>query len=209
MTVKAPRLVAVLPGAVTAILPVVAAAGTVALIRVASTTLNTADVPLNVTRVAAVKPPPEMVTCVPTRPDVGLKPVMVSRAGVIDVTVKLAVLVPVPDAVVTAMRPLLAPEGTVAVSCVALTGVNVAEVPLNVTLVTPLKPVPLTVTSAPTGPEVGLKLVSVGAVGAGALADTYALRHTLALLTREVMSVQVEPVGLTKLCPAAAVAACE
>ena len=38
------------PGVVTAILPVLTADGTVALIRVASTTLNTADAPLNVTR---------------------------------------------------------------------------------------------------------------------------------------------------------------
>ena len=42
----------------------------------------------------------------------------------------------------------------------------VAATPLNITAVTPVKPVPVTVTVVPTGPEVGVKDVIVGA-GAG------------------------------------------
>ncbi len=176
--------------------PVVAPEGTVAVSWVVLTGVNVAEVPLSVTLVTPLKPLPFTVTSVPTAPEVGLKLVTVGAVDD-DVTVKLPVLVPVPEAVVTVMRPVVAPEGTVAVSWVVLTGVNVAEVPLSVTLVTPLKPLPFTVTSVPTAPEVGLKLVTVGAVGVGALADTYTLRQTLAFVTSEVMSVQVDPVGLT------------
>jgi len=40
--------------------------------------------------------------------------------------------------------------------------VNAAAVPLNLTLVTPLKFVPLMTTAVPTGPFAGVKLVMVG-----------------------------------------------
>jgi hypothetical protein len=44
--------------------------------------------------------------------------------------------------------------------------VNVASVPLNLTLLAPEKLVPLIVTVVPTGPEVGLNEVMVGAAWA-------------------------------------------
>ena len=80
------------------------------------------------------------------------------------VTVKLLVEVPVPDCVVTEMEPVVAPVGTVAVTCVELLTVNeVAAVPLNLTAVAPVKFVPVMVTLVLTGPLVGVKLVTVGA----------------------------------------------
>ena len=78
-------------------------------------------------------------------------------------TVKLAALVPVPAGVVTAIVPVLAPTGTVAAIWVADTTEKAAAVPLKWTAVAPVKPVPVRVTTVPTGPEVGVKPVTVGA----------------------------------------------
>ncbi len=60
---------------------------------------------------------------------------MVGRA----LTVKLVELLAVPFGVVTLMFPVLAPLGNTAVICVLLFTVNVAAVPLKVTLVAPVK----------------------------------------------------------------------
>ena len=80
--VKLELLVAVPPGVVTLIGPVVAIAGTVAVSVVDSNTLKLiALAPLNITAVAPVKSVPVMVTLVPTGPLVGAKLVMVG-AGV-------------------------------------------------------------------------------------------------------------------------------
>jgi hypothetical protein len=68
-------------------------------------------VPLKATAVAPVKPPPLIVTVVPTGPLVGVKLLITGPA----VTVKLVLLVALPAGVVTLTRPLLAPLGTVAV----------------------------------------------------------------------------------------------
>ena len=162
VTVKLAALLAVPPGVVTWILPVVAPAGTAAVIWVADTTVKAGWlVLLKVTAVAPVKFVPLMVTLVPTGPLVGVKPVMVGAGRV---TVKLAVLVAVPTAVVTAIGPVVAPAGTAAVICVADTTVKVGWfVPLKVTAVAPVRFVPLMVTLVPTGPLVGLKPVTVGA----------------------------------------------
>ena len=66
-------------GAVTLIGPLVAPAGTVALICASLSTLKpTAAVPLMLTAVAPEKPLPVTVTTVPTGPDAGVKPEMVS-----------------------------------------------------------------------------------------------------------------------------------
>ena len=54
------------------------------------------------------------------------------------VTVKLVALVPEPEGVVTTIVPVVAPLGTVAVSCVFETIENDAFVPLNATLVAPV-----------------------------------------------------------------------
>ena len=62
------------------------------------------------------------------------------------------------------MGPLVAPAGTVALSCVSLSTPSVAAArPLNVTAVAPVRSLPPMVTTVPTGPEVGLRLVSVSA----------------------------------------------
>ena len=68
-----------------------------------------------------------------------------------------------PFGVVTEILPVVAPLGTVVVIWVALFTVNAAAVPLNATAVAPVKFVPLIATDAPTWPEVGLKLLIVGA----------------------------------------------
>src|SRR5689334_24298167 len=117
VTAKLPVLVPVPPGPVTAIAPVVAPEGTVAVICVAEFTVYVADVPLNVTDVAPVRFVPVIVTDVPTTPLVGLNEVTVGAGG--SVTVKFVELAAVPPAVVTRTNPVVALEGTVAVICVA------------------------------------------------------------------------------------------
>jgi len=66
---------------------------------------------LKVTAVAPVKLVPVMTTLVPTGPLVGLKLVIVGEP----MAVKLLALVAVPPGVVTAIGPVVAPLGTVAV----------------------------------------------------------------------------------------------
>jgi len=159
--VKVAELTTVTPAAVTLIFPVVAPVGTVAVMLVEDTTVNvTAAVVLNFTGVAPVKLVPVIVTVAPTAPDVGVKLVIVGAAT----TVKDAELVPVPPDVVTLIFPVVAPVGTVAVILVEETTVNVmAAVVLNFTAVAPVKFVPVIVAIAPTAPDVGEKLVTVGA----------------------------------------------
>ena len=71
---------------------------------------------------------------------------------------------PVPPGVVTAIRPDVAPNGTVVVIEVADTTVKfVATTPLNCTAVAPVKLNPVIVTAVPTNAPVGVRLVMVGA----------------------------------------------
>jgi hypothetical protein len=82
-----------------------------------------------------------------------------------DTTVKVFPLLAVLETVTTTF-PVVAPVGTVATMLVALQVIAVAEVPLNFTVLLPCgepKFVPTIVTEAPTAPEVGDKLVMVGA----------------------------------------------
>jgi len=72
-------------------------------------------------------------------------------------------LVAVPPAVVTEIWPLLEQFGTLVLICVELSTLNDAAWPLNLTLVAPVKFVPLTVTVVLTPPLVGEKLEIVGA----------------------------------------------
>ena len=120
--------------------------------------------PPRVTEVAPVKPLPLIVTTVPARPLDGVKPLIVGAAGAA-VTVNEDELVAVPPGAVTAIGPDVAPDGTVAVICESELTANAVGVPLNVTLVAPVKPLPLSVTEVPTGPVDGLKLLIVGAAG--------------------------------------------
>jgi hypothetical protein len=172
VTVKSVALVAVPPGVVTVIFPVVAPEGTVAVILVEEFTVKAADTLLNLTA-DVVKPEPLklvplMVTEVPTGPEVGEKELIVGFGGL--VTSKLLSLVAVPPGVVTRIFPSVAPEGTVAVILVEEFTVKDADTLLNVTEVVvkpvPLKFVPLIVTEVPMGPEVGEKELMVGAGGA-------------------------------------------
>jgi hypothetical protein len=117
LTVKLPVEVALPPGVVTENLPVVAPAGTVAVIWVAVFVVIVAVVPFNFKDVTPVRLVPLITTGVPTGPAVGLNPVMV---GASTVTVKLATEVAVPPGVVTEKVPEVAPPGIVAVICVAL-----------------------------------------------------------------------------------------
>lgn len=161
------ELVAVPAGVVTAIGPVLAPLGTVALIDVSEMTEYVATTPLNVTAVAPVKCVPVIDTVAPAAPLVGVKDEIVgATGGGLVVTTKDVPLVPVPPPVVTAIGPLVAPLGTVAVIAVSEPTENVAAaVPLNVTLLAPLKPVPAIETVVPTGPVAGVNDEIVGADG--------------------------------------------
>jgi hypothetical protein len=95
----------------TLIFPVVAPAGTTALIRVDDLTVKLAVTPLNLTEVTPMKFDPVIFTVLPTKPLVGAKLVIVGGPT----TVKLVALVAVPPGAVTAIGPDVAPAGTVAV----------------------------------------------------------------------------------------------
>jgi hypothetical protein len=165
VTVKFAALVAVPPGVVTLILPVVAPDGTFVSIRVpwAFTVNGTALTPLNRTAVAPANPLPLIRTEVPTGPLFGENEEIVGAAAVV-VTVKFVALVAVPPGVVTVIFPVTAPLGTVVVIFVpdAFTENELAATPPNFTAVAPLRPVPLIVTEVPTGPLDGEKDEIVG-----------------------------------------------
>jgi hypothetical protein len=128
VTVKELELVPVPVTVVTLIVPEVAAAGTVAVICPSLFTVNVvAEVPLNFTEVAPVKPTPLMTVPAPTVPEVGLNP-LTDGGGP---TVKEVPLVPVPVAVVTEIAPVVAPEGTAAVIEISLQPLAVAIVVPN------------------------------------------------------------------------------
>ena len=147
VTVNLWALVAVPPGVVTEILPVVAPVGTVAVIFVAELTVNdVALTPLNFTDVVVNPVPlkfvPLIVTAVPTRPLVGENEEIVGAGTVVEVTVKTEELVAVPSGVVTLIGPVVAPTGACAVIFVNPFTANVADVALNVTAVASFRSVP-------------------------------------------------------------------
>ena len=100
-----------------------------------------------------------MATLVPGGPLVGLRLLSVGAGAV---TVNGAPLL-VPPGVVTVTLPLVAPAGTLVVIWVAEFTVNVAPAPLKLTLVAPVKLVPVIITVVPTVPLVGFRLVITGA----------------------------------------------
>jgi len=168
VTVKLFADVAVPPGLVTAIFPVLVPLATVAVICVALFTTYVAALPLNVTAVVPVKFVPVTTTPVPTGPVVGVKLVIVGGTTTVNAFAEVAV----PPAVVTEIFPLVVPLATVAVICVALFTANVAALPLNATAVAPVKFVPVITTEVPTTPDAGAKLAIVGAATTvNALAD--------------------------------------
>jgi len=136
-TVNVPSL-PVPPIVVTAIGPVMAPVGTLAVIFVAEFTVNVvALTPPNVTFDAPVKPVPTIVTGVPTEPDVGLKEVTAGR------TLKLVCVLSLPLGVVTVTKPVSEAGETTAVMKLALTTLKlVAAMPSKSTAVAPVNPVP-------------------------------------------------------------------
>jgi hypothetical protein len=66
---------------------------------------------------------------------------------------------------VTLIFPVVAPAGTVALICVSeLTANVVAAVPLKLTPLAPVKPVPVNVTLVPTAPLAGVNELITGTV---------------------------------------------
>lgn len=111
--------------------------------------------PLNDTPVVPVKFVPVSVTNVPTTPLVGLNEL--TTGGLPEVTVKDCTDLVLANVVVTVIGPVVAPLGTTAVNCQSVTTVKeLAAVPLNVTDVVPVNPLPEIVTFIPANPVVGL-----------------------------------------------------
>jgi hypothetical protein len=150
--VKLPELVVVPFGVVTLTGPLVAPAGTTAVIIPSELTLKLAATPLNLTDVAPVKWAPPIPTLAPTGPLDGEKPL---TDGPGTVTVKLPELVAVPFGVVTLTGPLVALFGTWAVISFCETTVKLAETPLNLTEVAPVKLFPPICTVEPAAPLEG------------------------------------------------------
>ena len=156
VTVKSTPGLAI-PPTVTTTFPVVAPEGTGTVMLVELQFVGVAAVPLNVTVLVPCGFPklfPEIVTGVPTGPDVGFNPVIAGGC----VTVKVTLLLATPPTVTTTL-PVVAPEGTGTVILVVLQFVGVAAVPLNVTVLVPCglpKFFPEMVTGVPTGPDDGL-----------------------------------------------------
>src|SRR6266481_971237 len=163
-TVKLTPLLATLP-TVTTTLPVVAPAGTGATKLVALQLVGVAVIPLNFTVLVPCVAPkfaPVIVTDVPINPDAGFKLVMLGPGTV---TVKFMPLLATPPTLTTTF-PVVAPDGTSTTTLVALQLVGVAVIPLNFTVLVPCvapKFAPVIVTDVPISPDVGFKLVMLGA----------------------------------------------
>lgn len=102
---------------------------------------------------------PVIVTEVPTGPEVGDRLVMLGE------TVKLTPLL-VPPKTVTETFPVVAPLGTSTTMLVELQLVGVAAVPLKLIVLFPCvdpKLEPLIATEVPVGPDVGERLLILGA----------------------------------------------
>jgi hypothetical protein len=152
------------PLANTTTLPLLAPDGTGTTMDVALQLVGDPSVPLKVTAPLPWVLPkllPLIVTDSPTGPEVDDKLVMLG----VPTTVKLFPLLFTPLACTTTF-PVVAPEGTVVAMLVALQLVAVAPVPLKLTVLLPWvdpKLLPAIVTDAPTAPEVGDKLLMLGA----------------------------------------------
>jgi len=164
VTVKVTPLLA-RPLTVTTTLPVVAPAGTGTRILVLPQLVGVADAPLKVTVLVPCEAPklaPLIVIEAPTGPEAGLR--LVTLGG--GTTVKSTPLLDTPPLTVTNTGPVVAPVGTGTTMLPMLHEVGVAELPLKVIAPVPWfapKFAPAIVTEVPTGPEVGVKLVMLGA----------------------------------------------
>ena len=150
-------LLAVPPGVVTEILPVVAPEGTVAVILVEELRVNAAASPLNRTEDAPLNVLPSIVTLVPACPEAGVKPVIWGS------TKKVPTLEARPAGLVTLILPVVAPGGTLTVIWVGeLIEKALVVVLLKVTTLAAPKLVPVMATELPTAPLPGLNPVTVG-----------------------------------------------
>jgi hypothetical protein len=149
-------LVSVVVPLIMLIRPVVAAAGTMAVMALSETIVNVAVTALNLTAVAPVKPLPLIDTVVPTGPLAGVNPPMPA------ISVKLVALRALPSTVVMVIGPVVAPTGTVALIDVAEETLKLALTLLNCTEVAVVNPEPVMVTLAAAAPLAGVKLVSFG-----------------------------------------------
>jgi hypothetical protein len=157
--------------------------------------------PLNVIELnpfVAPKFVPLIVTVVPTGPDEGFKLVMTGN------TVNPTELLVRPPTV-TETPPETVPGGTGTMMLVALQLLGIPGVPLKLTLLVPCvgpKPVPAIVTSVPMAPDIGLRLVMLGATEKPTplLATPPTVTTTLPLVapagTGTVMLVSLQLVGL-------------
>jgi len=165
VTVKFEPLLAWPPN-VTTTLPVSAPAGTGTTMFVPFQLVGMACTPPKVTVLVPCVVPkfaPVIVTAVPTTPEPGLKFVMLG-AGI--VTVKVAPLLAFPRTVTTTL-PVTAPAGTGTTMLVPLQFVGAALTPPKKTVLVPCvapKFTPLIVTAVPATPELGLKLLMLGAL---------------------------------------------
>lgn len=163
-TVKSKLLVTVILFKVREIFPVVAPAGTVAVILVDVEAVTMVATPLNMITLFAgvvLKLVPVIVTEALTAPPVGAKLIIVGVGN----TVKFVELVIVTPLTLTEIGPFTAPGGTIAVMLVDDDEVTSAITPLNETILLAaivLKLVPVIVTTAPAAPFRGLKLDIVG-----------------------------------------------
>ena len=145
-------------GVVTVKLPVAPLPTTATIVVGEATWKEAALVPPNKILVAPVKLVPVKVTAVPIGPPVGVNEVMVGGLRMVNGSKLVAPRV----ALLTEINPVVAPVGTTVVMLLALNTVNAAEVPLNLTEVTPVKLFPEMITTVPTAPEVGVKLIICG-----------------------------------------------
>ena len=212
VTVKLDDDITVPTGVTTVIDPLVALVGTRVLICVSDATEKSALVPLKRTAVAPVNPLPVIETYVPDAPLDGLKPLMVGGATLAEleppelvppelvlpelvvVTVKVRELVTDPFGVVTVTGPLAAPFGTCVVTCVSEVTVKSALMPLKLTPVAPVKPFPITCTTAPGEPLDGVNPSIVGAVATTVTVKLPAL-VTAPFAVTTVIGPLVAPVG--------------
>jgi hypothetical protein len=159
INVKLLEELAVPPGVVIDITPVVPLATTAIMLVALTTVKEVAAVPPKLTAVAPVKSVPVMVTVAPLAADDGVNELMLG-AGI---KVKLLEELAVPPGVVIDITPVV-PLATTAVMLVALTTVNeVAAVPPKLTAVAPVKSVPVMVTVAPTPADDGVNEPILGA----------------------------------------------
>jgi len=164
-TVRAVALTAVPSMVVTLIFPVTAPSGTrkcssvtvLDTIKAAGTATSptfTVGCPVNARRLVPVT---TISSALPATALGGEKSVILGS------TLKIVVLAPTPTGVVTLSTPVRAPEGTMAVTVVAVTAVGVTVTgPLNVTVLAPVRLMPAMTTDAPAGAAAGVTDVMRG-----------------------------------------------